>query len=1479
MDPLVQRIRDLESKLALVEADLRLLREFLHRDSPSTLNKVRYVTESVLHELCVTHGISWGTSEPTLENMIGPLVANKVLPRHIALHVRSIQTNASPGSHYQEEALTPAHVDIAVRALIEFLEWFHGQGRADSVPDVAARRPATRRIAIGLAALVAVAGVLAWTWIGRHKGPSEPAAVAAGVKPPSVIFTNVAEDDSVLSERFNNLLGQKLPATSGPSDRWFAFDTEHFGTHEVQRAKSYAKGRGAHLIVIGSIGCTKGSGDLCPELRTVVVHDDRDSEFLPGMPSLDTSISTKDPGVKANFDTTVTTLASIVGCLRFADDAADYEKGISCFDDLAQRSPDSRVLDSKGVFEYVNARYTDAAESFANAADLCGDNLVCEGQPKVAMLQKEAVARWAGLKTQNDPDIKKAAIERIDAGLAMVEDDRDLLWMKLLFQMSLHHRADARATLEILKQATKDDDSAPAEFIEGASTFILYSLPQQTESAAKNISSVGPGKSPGDTAIKFFEDYLNNDDLWTSRNSVNLVNLNLYYESYDGFLGRFYNSVNAPQAERYTLGITWITNFDAAVSTPGWPNSSEIQILDRTGYERIFTLRRFDWLKDGRLHFGTDLIRGQNHNYRHTVWRTKEGYTWNFVDPGSELCGCRDYSKPGTRHYFDTEGRFTRTETPDGTTICVRRNGVDSTISITDEDGRPFLEAFLDAEGRITETVDFLFRRFSYHYGTQDNLTEVVYPDGRSVQFTHTASRPCDLSSPPVVSTYEYFDDDGTKQSVEADFNFYRPVVLTEARLETIGAHVWDARTVALLNRLKGRAFAGPREVVETLTKAIGADAWERNKNTILSTLCGGRNALYVGTRDNSEGDHRREYRRRFFNTKYVVSVRADGVKEKDAVYNDYPTPNVWKNEPDDFPHYVYYVVYWSVPKRDWASATKYLDLAIHELPARWEAERTLQERLQWMQIDEAKVLVGLVRGEYDRTLSYLDETIANARWAKEPKLELPNLLYLKCLTNILAARPDPVAEEELLKLVHGDFTIGLTEFESELAQYLDTADDLPAGRQEEIKREAARLILLMTRELPPDEFRSSLGDALAYDFWGRYAASLANDWQGRADNRPEFEYDPQEKKDLLAECVSYFEKAVAADERAYQFGLEHGACLANMEKYDDAERVWNEFLKKTDQLTIDAWKAPFYYDVGYYLGAECSQWERAEPYTARAVELDPQSDRYVDRYNRTLRAQDKNEERLPFSKRLLDLALESGDNDRIQSEREVVAYNYFLLNDLPASADAYWKAYQVQQDPYDLSQFAPVELYAGEFRKVQDVLTTELPRVRVNLRDKDMKTLVSLRSSLLQARLMTGDPASLVEDAESVLEDARTLGDDEPREYRMAALSHMVAGNYNAAERWMNAGRAVSADNPLMSLTELIFDELTDRPTKTTVADLFDESHTEWDTYYRYWLEAYCKIVADLIAKHPEKADALAAIDEGIRLVLEREEAKGKAN
>src|SRR5687768_15087903 len=123
---------DLEDRLSALERvdevgdELRKLRQLSELDVAAALNKVRFVLEKILQRVCLDHGVSWGKSDPTIESMVGPLVARSVLPKNIAIHVRTVQANASPGSHFQSDPLSPSHLVIAMLALVDFLHWYYG---------------------------------------------------------------------------------------------------------------------------------------------------------------------------------------------------------------------------------------------------------------------------------------------------------------------------------------------------------------------------------------------------------------------------------------------------------------------------------------------------------------------------------------------------------------------------------------------------------------------------------------------------------------------------------------------------------------------------------------------------------------------------------------------------------------------------------------------------------------------------------------------------------------------------------------------------------------------------------------------------------------------------------------------------------------------------------------------------------------------------------------------------------------------------------------------------------------------------------------------------------------------------------------------------------------------------------------------------------------------------------------------------------
>jgi hypothetical protein len=131
------RLTVLQQAIPDVSEDLRALEQVSGVDVPSSLNKVRYIAEKVLHRLCARGKVGWGEAAPTLERMLGPLVAKGCLPKNMAIHARTIQANTSPGSHYQEAALSASHAVIAQQALLALLEWFATQLAEPAEPGAA----------------------------------------------------------------------------------------------------------------------------------------------------------------------------------------------------------------------------------------------------------------------------------------------------------------------------------------------------------------------------------------------------------------------------------------------------------------------------------------------------------------------------------------------------------------------------------------------------------------------------------------------------------------------------------------------------------------------------------------------------------------------------------------------------------------------------------------------------------------------------------------------------------------------------------------------------------------------------------------------------------------------------------------------------------------------------------------------------------------------------------------------------------------------------------------------------------------------------------------------------------------------------------------------------------------------------------------------------------------------------------------------
>jgi len=223
-----ERLRELEHQVDELSGDLRVLRTLVEQDHASALNKIRYVTEKVLHGLCTKHEVSWGTKEPTLENMIGPLIAAKIIPKNVAVHVRTVQTNASPGSHFQEDALSATHVQVAQIALLELLEWYYrggddepnasssmpaqtGAGKASSLPRARLRRRGPPVVLIG-AGVVLIAGAAVYLFAVRGHGGGDrtaaPAPTPTAPPPPATPALHPPRAALAAIDRYEHPVGE-----------------------------------------------------------------------------------------------------------------------------------------------------------------------------------------------------------------------------------------------------------------------------------------------------------------------------------------------------------------------------------------------------------------------------------------------------------------------------------------------------------------------------------------------------------------------------------------------------------------------------------------------------------------------------------------------------------------------------------------------------------------------------------------------------------------------------------------------------------------------------------------------------------------------------------------------------------------------------------------------------------------------------------------------------------------------------------------------------------------------------------------------------------------------------------------------------------------------------------------------------------------------------------------------------------------------
>lgn len=123
-----KRLRKLEKYILQFANDIKILRRLYALDDyQGQLNKIRYIAEGVLRNVCLEHQLELN-NKPTLGDMLKKIdkSSEKILPASTLAHFRSIQHNCNPGSHYQEDEdqLTKSHTQIALLALIEILEWY-----------------------------------------------------------------------------------------------------------------------------------------------------------------------------------------------------------------------------------------------------------------------------------------------------------------------------------------------------------------------------------------------------------------------------------------------------------------------------------------------------------------------------------------------------------------------------------------------------------------------------------------------------------------------------------------------------------------------------------------------------------------------------------------------------------------------------------------------------------------------------------------------------------------------------------------------------------------------------------------------------------------------------------------------------------------------------------------------------------------------------------------------------------------------------------------------------------------------------------------------------------------------------------------------------------------------------------------------------------------------------------------------------------
>lgn len=123
-DPQLQ-LQVLKSRLPSYRPDLASLERALRDPSVSfAMGEIRRIAERVLRELPGRKPEEGDRSSLMLDDLIRQAMESDLITVGVEVYLRTIQGNANPGCHWQEKSLERSHVQIALIALVETLEWF-----------------------------------------------------------------------------------------------------------------------------------------------------------------------------------------------------------------------------------------------------------------------------------------------------------------------------------------------------------------------------------------------------------------------------------------------------------------------------------------------------------------------------------------------------------------------------------------------------------------------------------------------------------------------------------------------------------------------------------------------------------------------------------------------------------------------------------------------------------------------------------------------------------------------------------------------------------------------------------------------------------------------------------------------------------------------------------------------------------------------------------------------------------------------------------------------------------------------------------------------------------------------------------------------------------------------------------------------------------------------------------------------------------